>query len=387
MITKARIRNFQSLRDITISLDRHTNVLVGESDVGKSAVIRAFRMVLENQAPSDDFISFGAKEAIVELWFTSGDKITRIKGPTGKANVYELLRKGEKKPFKFESFGKEIPKQIQEVIGFAPLDIGGAKAYSINFHKQTDPPFLLGEIGSVKAKFIGQLSDLLLMDQVITDINSDIRTAGSNVKYSTNEKARLKRSLNKFKTLPELEDLLGQLKDQSFNVGTLNERKSSLEILSRQRSNLIERRDFLSEEMDRLSVSDQIDIESLKEKYDYITALKKLYKEIKQTVSRRDVLEKRVKTQSTLIKQLANSELDILEKQEYFNSLVSISDLLEGNNESKELSEKAIEESNKALVECSKKMNEILKELPESCPTCGTSIGEKQKKFISKGKA
>ena len=166
MIKKVRIQNFQSLRDITILFHKHTNVLVGESDVGKSAVVRAIRMALENKVPSDDFISFGAKEASVEIWFGNGDKLTRIKGKP-LTNIYKIRKNGEKKTKVFESFGKEIPRQVQEVIGFAPLDIDGTTEYSINFHKQTDPPFLLGEKDSTKAKFIGQLSDLLLMDQVI----------------------------------------------------------------------------------------------------------------------------------------------------------------------------------------------------------------------------
>lgn len=382
VITKVRIQNFQSLRDVTISFNKYTNVLVGESDVGKSAVIRALRMVLENEVPSDDFVFLGEKDASVEVWFDSGDKITRVKG---KSNIYELHRKGEQKPKRFESFGKEIPRQVQEVIGFAPLDIGGAKGYSINFHKQTDPPFLLGELGSIKAKFIGQLSDLLLMDQVIADVNSEIRTANSNIKFSTNEKSRLKRSLDKFKILPKLEDLLEQLKIQASDINDLNERELHLEKLNEKRSNLIKRRDHLIKEIDRLSICDQIDIQLLEEKQDYIVSLQNLYKRIKQTVNRRDTIEEQVKTQFALIKRLANTEQSVLEKQEMLNELLPISDLLEDNNEKKETSEKIIKGSNQVIVECSREMDVLLSDLPERCPTCGTAIETQQKKFIVQG--
>lgn len=382
VITKVRIQNFQSLRDVTISFNKYTNVLVGESDVGKSAVMRALRMALENEVPSDDFIFLGEKDASVEVWFDSGDKITRVKG---KSNIYELHRKGEQKPKRFESFGKEIPRQVQEVIGFAPLDIGGAKEYSINFHKQTDPPFLLGELGSVKAKFIGQLSDLLLMDQVIVDINSEIRTANSNIKFSTNEKSRLKRSLDKFKTLPKFEDLLKQLKIQVSDINDLNERELHLKKLNKKRSDLIERRDHLIGKIDKLSICDQVDIQSFEEKQDYIISLQNLYKRIKQTVSRRNTIEEQVKIQSTLIKRLANTEQSVLEKQKILNKLLSISNLLEDNNEKKETSEKIIKGSKQVIVGCSQEIDVLLSDLPERCPTCGTTIEAQQKKFIAQG--
>lgn len=383
-ITKTRIRNFQSLRDVTILFNRYTNVLVGESDVGKTAVVRALRMALENKVPSDDFISFGAKYASVEIWFDSGDKITRKKGPSGKANSYELI-KGKEKSQKFESFGKEIPRQIQEVIGFMPLDIGGAKKYSINFHKQTDPPFLLGEQDSIKAKFIGQLSDLLLLDQAIVDINSEIRTANSSIKFSTNERSRLKRSLDKYKPLPKFEEFLEELKVQLSKVSRLDTKGQNLKNLSKKRSNLIERRDYLANEIVRLSICDKIEINSLEEKRDYIVSLQSLYKRIKKTVSRRKNFEEQVETQSMLIEQLTDVEQKILKEQKLLDGLSAVDYLLKSNNERREGNERVIKESDRIIVKHSQEMDDLMDELPERCHWCGTIYGTEQKKFIAQG--
>lgn len=63
---KLRIQNFQAHKDTTIEFDRITTI-VGPSDTGKSAVLRAFKWVEKNE--------LSLKKALEEFQAAYGDKL------------------------------------------------------------------------------------------------------------------------------------------------------------------------------------------------------------------------------------------------------------------------------------------------------------------------
>ena len=69
------LKNFQSHKDSTIQLDRGLNAIIGPSDSGKSAIIRAIKWVLYNE-PSGDF--FIRALAIEVLCFWPPERVTPL---------------------------------------------------------------------------------------------------------------------------------------------------------------------------------------------------------------------------------------------------------------------------------------------------------------------
>lgn len=57
---KLRIQNFQAHKDTTIEFDRITTI-VGPSDIGKSAVLRALKWVAKNEPNGTSFVRDGDK--------------------------------------------------------------------------------------------------------------------------------------------------------------------------------------------------------------------------------------------------------------------------------------------------------------------------------------
>ena len=49
MFTRLEIKNFQSHKNTTIDFDKNINSICGETDNGKSAVIRAIKWIVENR--------------------------------------------------------------------------------------------------------------------------------------------------------------------------------------------------------------------------------------------------------------------------------------------------------------------------------------------------
>lgn len=98
-IKRIRIENFQSHKDTELSFSDGLNVIVGPSDQGKSAIIRAIKWVLYNEPRGTDFIRQGTNSARVTLELSNGYVITRerapnknrytLKDPDGNVSVFE----------------------------------------------------------------------------------------------------------------------------------------------------------------------------------------------------------------------------------------------------------------------------------------------------------
>lgn len=144
MIDSISIKNFQSLYDITVPLTQFT-VLTGRSSSGKSAFIRACRLLMEN-ARGTAFISYGEHTASVMARL--GDDVVSIE--RGKENRYTLhIDSGPAEHY--TKLGGEVPEDIQNFFGIdTSLSIAG----------QFDPPFLLTASGSEVARTLGALTNV-----------------------------------------------------------------------------------------------------------------------------------------------------------------------------------------------------------------------------------
>ncbi|MGQ9511705.1 AAA family ATPase [Thermodesulfitimonas sp.] len=154
------LENFQSHRYTAIDLAPAVTVLLGESDQGKSAVVRALRWLFYNRPHGANFIRVGADYCRVTAEFTGGLVIVRER--RGKTNRYEIRRPGQE-PLVLEGFGREVPKEVEELTGVRPLKLEGA-SFELHVAHQLDPPFLLKESPAVRARAVGHLSGTHLFD-------------------------------------------------------------------------------------------------------------------------------------------------------------------------------------------------------------------------------
>lgn len=150
------IRNFQSLGDAHIPMGGLT-VLVGEGDVGKSAVLRALRAICLNDGHDDD-IRHGATRCEVELTFEDGTVISWWKD-RGKGGCYRM---GDTE---YTKTGGAVPDAIAEYLGIGVLEIDATTELTPQFSDQHDTPFFFSETGSKRARILGKATHL---DVVVT---------------------------------------------------------------------------------------------------------------------------------------------------------------------------------------------------------------------------
>ncbi|MDI6632651.1 MAG: hypothetical protein QME13_09480, partial [Thermoanaerobacteraceae bacterium] len=144
-------------------------MIVGPSDQGKTALLRALRWVLHNEPRGSDFVRVGADTCRVTVTFNDGTRITREKGP--RSNRYVLEKDGEQQVF--EAVGWDVPPAVKAAHGMAALQLDADTEISLNLGGQLEGPFLLEAPGTLRAKAIGQVIGAHIIDAAARDVLAD----------------------------------------------------------------------------------------------------------------------------------------------------------------------------------------------------------------------
>jgi len=159
MIKQLNISNYQSHKDSELLFDPGVNIIVGESDSGKTAIIRALRWVIWNKPTGNSMRSYWGGETSVEL-FTDDAHVVRSKD---KEEEYVL---GDSH---FKAFRTEVPEEIQKALNMS----------TINLQKQLDQPFLISETSGNVAQHFNKVAKLDQIDTGLQNINSAINQLNS----------------------------------------------------------------------------------------------------------------------------------------------------------------------------------------------------------------
>ena len=157
MITSIKIDNFQSHKTTELSLSRGVNVIIGPSDAGKSAILRALIWNLFNRPLGDEFRSHWNKDTSVQIEFNDHN-ITRSKIKTTNHYIVD----GQS----LKAFGQEVPV---EVLDAHNLD------RTLNIQTQIDPFFLLQSSPGEVAKYFNQIAGLESIDKLNKNLSSHHR--------------------------------------------------------------------------------------------------------------------------------------------------------------------------------------------------------------------
>lgn len=164
MIRRFTVTNFQSLRDVDLPLGPLT-VIVGPSNSGKSALIRAMRALASNVRGSD-VVTRGAKTMRITAQ-TDGHEVTLTRtGTTGAYQIRELSADGE--PDSYTKLAGGVPAAVTRALRIDPVPAGGA---SLSVAGQLDPPYLLGDSGATVARVLGELTNVDVILAAVREAN------------------------------------------------------------------------------------------------------------------------------------------------------------------------------------------------------------------------
>lgn len=203
-ITKIKIENFQNHADNEIEFKPGINLIIGSSDAGKSAVLRAINLVFHNIIPRrTNFVRHGADYAQVTIWFSDGNVVTRLKGP--KRNAVHLT-KPDGQQLAFEKIGSELPIEIIEAMGNPPMD---ERHGPVCYSKQMDPLFLTALTSTELPRAISELTGIDDFEEAAATLGKKSNQAKKDVKDVQERIADCDTELEKYVRLDEqLEELI-----------------------------------------------------------------------------------------------------------------------------------------------------------------------------------
>ena len=219
-IKRLILENFQSHKYSEIDFAAGLNVIVGPSDTGKSAVIRALKWVLYNEPSGDFFIREGETNCSVTIHISDGTILQRYR--TRSKNGY-LLIKNDGEEMRFEGFGKDVPEEITDITNIRKILLDRDESSAINLGEQLEGPFLLSEKTSVRANAIGRLVGVNVIDDALADVLKDMKNLNSNRKNTEKRVENLKSEIKDYDYLEGLKIKLIRLNEIKLIIKEKND--------------------------------------------------------------------------------------------------------------------------------------------------------------------
>lgn len=222
MLKKLTIKNFQPYKDVVFEFTKGINAIVGSSDGGKSAALKAVVLVTENRPLGSSFIRRGEKECHIGLETEKGN-IDRYKGKDSRYEVND-------NPFR--AIGNDVPDAVFDV-----FNVG-----SINIQKQLDSHYLvLGSGGAIAAE-LNRILKINEIDDAIKYCSSEIR---SKEKESGILQKQLEQKEVELERYADLEKLEKDILDLDKKEGKAAEIQDKLNDLSNTLSDILDVEDVI----------------------------------------------------------------------------------------------------------------------------------------------
>lgn len=273
LIKSLRLINFQSHKDTKIDFDEGLTVILGQTDQGKSAIIRALKWVLYNEPRGTDFIMAGCKLCRVSLEMDDGSVIIRER--EGQRNRYILIQNGKEEVF--EGFGNTIPLEIARAHGIPKIRIDKDAASAVNLAEQLEPPFLISESGGNRAKALGRLVGIHIIDAAQRTVLKDITNAKQDFESIQKDIENLNSQLESYKDIDELQIRISSLQNI---LKKLKETRAIFSILTKSRQELGELESEIEKNTDIIQKLDFVD--KLEQNITFLDVLSAKYRYLKE---------------------------------------------------------------------------------------------------------
>lgn len=356
MIKLLQIKNFAAYKKVELNFSKGLNFIIGPSDKGKSAILKALVWVLTNKPNSSGFRPLfwdGDTQVNIDLFKPRDISIRRVKGKNN--NYYELLDYYDQEEFIFKSFKQDVPEEIKDIINIS----------DINIQRQIDPPFLISFSSGEVARYFNKIIGLDKIDNSLKYINTKIRWKNNSI---VSEKDKLKEYREKQKEyiwIKEAEKIL-------IKAEELEE-----EIINKKQNNRI-----FKEVIKQINYSKQILV-----KFKNLNKIELLIKKADKLDNELIKKEQNLLNLDTIVEQIKdckysiNINKNILKQKENINKASDLKEYINNLNNKKRKNSllfKEIEETKqdyRILSHNIKIIEKKLKEItPNICPLCNQKI-------------
>ena len=217
MLKRLRIKNFQSHKDSEIIFSPGVNVITGESDHGKSAILKALRLLWENRPLGFRFHSNFAKKGEateIEIEVDSGEILKQVKD--GVDTVYTI----EGTDFSSKT-GRDVPDFVANILNLA----------DINIQSQLDSHFLITSPAGEVGREINQITRLEEADEWTSQATTNINSLNKENSVLDRQLKGYLTELDEYKNVDIIDKLVQEVKEGFASYDKLDEQLYSLEKL------------------------------------------------------------------------------------------------------------------------------------------------------------
>lgn len=348
MIKTIELRNFQSHKDTELTLDSGVNVIVGPSDSGKTAIIRALRKLVWNRPLGDAFRSHWGGHTHIKVvtddehtveWFTdSGGMGYRMDTKTA-----------------FKAVGTSVPDEITKALNLN----------DINLQQQLDQPFLLTNSPGEVAQHFNRIANLDQIDTGLHNVQKWLRSIEQDMSSAQRRKEKLTEDLQQFDHLDKFEAEVEVLERMEQDMISAINRKRDLTQLH---TNIQDVEYRIQVNLKRTEASSLVDgilghythKRAVQERYDVLRAiLKDIYNTREDIEAQEDILQDET---------LVNSTLAWITTRKTLNK--GLQNLVNLLNEIEDVSTEMGENLNTA----NQLHKTYEKEFPDVCPLCNQPV-------------
>lgn len=177
MIASIHLENFQGHENTFLEFSEGLNTLIGESDNGKSSVVRAIEWVSDNEPTGDEFVNDDSDWCRVTMVISHSEEMyTIIKTRKKSKTKYELIREccDDPDPYSqvFEACGRDVPIEVKKVINFNDSNIQG----------QLDEFYLVADKPGKVAKELQEFAGLSEISTYNKTLNQKVRSVSASIK-------------------------------------------------------------------------------------------------------------------------------------------------------------------------------------------------------------
>jgi exonuclease SbcC len=363
------LTNHESWVDRTFNFHPGVNILVGLSDAGKSSILRAIRLVADNEPNKNKtdgnpvFKNDAASDkenASVQMIFADDISVSRIKGKV--TNQYDLQIE-DNKIQEFKAFASIIPDEINDAVSLN----------EVNIQKQKELPFLISQNSADRGRFFNQVAGLDNIDKSQKYANSKVLEAGREATTCEKEVDRVSAEINKLDFIPKLEQKVEKLEALGQDQTKLRQKIDQIQIMQDNWKRINVQLSKLPHASILISFEKKIKhtnvlIAQFDRKTIQLKTLENLHNKwnvLKSDIS--DVESVDIESLSENIKSTLELIQEYTERQRHLRRIKSYS-------ESYALVLLSIEKAEKQLVRTEKEWEEIK---PETCPLCGNKWNKK----------
>ena len=338
MIKSLKIKNIQSHKNSELEFSPGINTIIGSSNNGKSAILRALFWTKYNRPLGIDTLA--SHWAVNDKGELKDEMSVTVENEFGT-----ITRKRTKDENQYIVNGKvlnvvktDVPDEVEKTFCLSDT----------NIQRQLDEPFLLSKSSGEVAKYFNKVVRLDVIDRVLTNAETSRRKTQSDIKNTESQIENCKQKLENFDWLDSTERLIEKYESVSSS------------------------KEELENSVNKLNES-LAQFESLNEKIIDLSKQKKIVDEIYELSGKNVLLSEKIHNFSNDLNYVQNLKIIDFSEQKKLISKIENWDNSELENKLNTLSNSIhTYTTQQTIIEnCEKEIESLKKQLPDICPYCG----------------